>query len=320
MVGRGILDSSEITRGDDKSCEPSPLFKKLKELGFCDIDGYLSTSLCVYDCKNILIDGIVIRDAPFWTLIVRNNSENVVIDNVKIIGSWRYNADGIDICTSDNVKVRNSFIRTFDDCLVARGRMLPGEGMNTRNLEVENCVLWCDWGKAMEIWAITSCLIENISFRNCRVIHTHVASMDITTCNGSSNIVIRNINFEDIEVDLDPVIRSPFYQKDDSEVYKHDPSWRGDLALVTAYLGDPKYESWKTQDLTYKNIMYKNIRQVGDGTPLNVTLENRYRQLVIDGVRLENVERDELRAIGEVKNLSDVNPRGGTPANPGTVE
>ena len=109
------------------------------------------------------IEGITLKDSMFWSLIVRNHCENIVIDNIKIIGQWRYNSDGIDICSSKNVTVKNSFVRSFDDCFVARAPYLKDETEDVENITVENCVMWCDWGKSLEIWCGNKpCAIRNI--------------------------------------------------------------------------------------------------------------------------------------------------------------
>jgi hypothetical protein len=39
----------------------------------------------------------------------------VDISNYKLIGLWRYNSDGIEICNSEDVTIRDSFVRSFDD-------------------------------------------------------------------------------------------------------------------------------------------------------------------------------------------------------------
>lgn len=67
---------------------------------------------------SVVVEGVVLRDAPFWNCIVRGGSRNVVIDNVKVIGAWRYNSDGVDVAGCEDVIVRNCCIRSFDDCTV----------------------------------------------------------------------------------------------------------------------------------------------------------------------------------------------------------
>lgn len=85
-------------------------------------------------------NGITVRDATFfspwcWTLVL-NSATNCLVDNVKIIGGRVINDDGIDICRTKDVEIRNSFIRCQDDCIAPK--------WSCENLVVTNCVLWSD--------------------------------------------------------------------------------------------------------------------------------------------------------------------------------
>ena len=119
VVGRGILDCSTFERADVRAQE----FRASHGLPPVDTE-FACHSCVVYASENVLIEGIVIRDTPFWALIVRSGSRNVTIDNVKIVGQWRYNSDGIDISASSDVKVKDCFVRSYDDCLVVLGAYL----------------------------------------------------------------------------------------------------------------------------------------------------------------------------------------------------
>ena len=135
-------------------------------------------NLVLNHCKNCLVEGIILRDAPMWSIIIRNDSENITVDNIKIIGQWRYNSDGINICTSKNVTVKNCFVRSFDDCIITRGAYLEGESGNVENATVENCVLWCDWGKSIETWCGHKATeIKNILFKNNYLIHLNAVAL-----------------------------------------------------------------------------------------------------------------------------------------------
>ena len=71
-------------------------------------------------CKDIEIDGITIRDSLVYN-IRPIACENLTIKNIKIIGNWRYNSDGIDMHNCENVVIDNCFIRTFDDSICIKG-------------------------------------------------------------------------------------------------------------------------------------------------------------------------------------------------------
>ena len=104
--GRGILDTSKFKRGDEyKLCEEPR--STLKKLGVTDYDTTRATCFTAYGCNNLKVEGIILRDAPCWTFITRNGCRNVEIDNIKIIGQWRYNSDGVDLCTTYGATLKN---------------------------------------------------------------------------------------------------------------------------------------------------------------------------------------------------------------------
>lgn len=182
IAGEGILDGSKEKRGSDD----------------CYND---DTAGCMKfrSCKNIRIGGIVCRDPALWTISLFA-CENIVIDNIKLIGLWRHNADGIDFCNTSNVCLKNSFLRCFDDCVVIKG--LPGYGYrNAENYLVENCVVWCDWGRALEIGAETVAdEMKNILFRGCSVIRSDFSSLDVQNCDRAA---VTQVVFENIRIEYD---------------------------------------------------------------------------------------------------------------------
>ena len=86
------------------------------------IDGSRSTtharSLLVVQGADVRIEGVILRDSSTWNLPIRE-SDRVIVENVKILG-YRANSDGIDICNSRDVTVRNCFLRTLDDLIVVK--------------------------------------------------------------------------------------------------------------------------------------------------------------------------------------------------------
>lgn len=68
--------------------------------------------------QDILLEGVILRDASTWTIPIRR-SDRVTVKNVKLLG-YRANSDGIDICNSRDVTVEGCFIRTLDDLIVIK--------------------------------------------------------------------------------------------------------------------------------------------------------------------------------------------------------
>jgi hypothetical protein len=59
--------------------------------------------------ENITLEGVIFRSPSEWTVVVEN-SKNVRIDNVKLIGH-RPCVDGIDVSSSEQVEITNNFFR-----------------------------------------------------------------------------------------------------------------------------------------------------------------------------------------------------------------
>ena len=203
ITGRGILDSSKIRRTHSDGRYLRTLSAEEKA-DLTDV-----TSFMCRQCANVRVEGVVFRDSPFWILIVRNGCRNVVFDNVKTVGQWRYNADGIDICGCEDVVVRNSFIRSFDDSFVVRDGGISsdlGSCQPARNIRCENTILWCDWGynfKA-QLTGKRGALIENVVVSNCVFANVQNAGIVIAARPGGPDVTIRDVTVAGIEYDVPP--------------------------------------------------------------------------------------------------------------------
>jgi hypothetical protein len=89
--------------------------------------------------------------------VVAKNCDGLVIDNLKICCANMICDDGIDLVNTRHVVIRNTFVRTMDDCICAKG-MDPGVdaewralGQPCEDIEVSNCVLWSDAANVFRI-------------------------------------------------------------------------------------------------------------------------------------------------------------------------
>ena len=267
VIGRGVLDSSPYRRNNDYNGDDGhEVTDALKNLDLTERDIQYASMFNAYNCKNLTIDGITFVDAPLWTLILRNGCENVIINNIKIIGQWRYNSDGVDICNSYNVVLQNSFIRSFDDSVVIRAPYLDGESGGCSGITVKNNVLWCDCGKNLEIWSgCCDSVIENILFADNYLIHVQCIAISIDTWFGSDSIIVRNVLYDGICVEHDEDHLPMQYNDCDNAEYEypHEINY-SDMSLVRIAvgtlgknLGNQQFDT--TVDVSGFDIRYKNI-------------------------------------------------------------
>ena len=293
IMGRGIIDSSLYRRGDDYHDGGREIYDDLIAHGVekePSEAGYICSNIVIYNCKNVYIEGITLKDSMFWSLIVRNHCENIVIDNIKIIGQWRYNSDGIDICASKNVTVKNSFVRSFDDCFVARAPYLKDETEDVENITVENCVLWCDWGKSLEIWCGNKpCAIRNISFNNVYLIRLNVVAINITTWYGSEMSLVENVSYKNIFMDYDGVEyrMAEDYESDTHHEYINDLSKTVTavhiaperLGMATGNQGIIAADNYDDYNVCYRNITFDNVRCTEKKPLISIGENNSYTSI-----------------------------------------
>lgn len=176
ILGRGVIDLSRL-------------------------DWHERMALTLDFCEDILIEGITITGTAHWTVRLLG-CKNAVIDNIKLYGH-RENSDGIDIVSSQDVVVKNCFVRTGDDAICVKA-MLPPPACGGHNIVVEHCVVWNDKVRCFGIASETTHDISHVIFRHCDVVRSfadwtaELGSLAIIMCDAST---ISKILFEDIFIE-----------------------------------------------------------------------------------------------------------------------
>lgn len=272
IFGRGILDGSGFKRVADGS-----------EIGGSGLLNFAR-------CKNVTVEGVILRDSCMWTATMIN-CVGVAFSDVKVIGMWRYNSDGFDFVNSQNVYVENCFLRTFDDAVVLKGLRLDEkrevEKMNPEHYVIEGCTIWCDWGGALEIGAETVADEYNdIEFRNCDIIRTDQGAMRI---HSGDRAEIHNVRYENISVEYSVYDTKNVYQENDDMTYEP-----GDIPAHDAFIKNWMYCGVWTKDNVaghVHDIRYDNITIYKDSTvPEPVILLNGFdAEHVIEDITVANV-------------------------------
>lgn len=276
IIGYGILDNSDMERANE-----------INGCAVLDPDAGENTGNPIFlnRCENVLIEGITIVNASGWSIYI-DGCENVIVDNIKLIGMWRYNSDGCDICNSKNVILKNSFLRNFDDCIVIKGFKL-NNNLPLENVIAENCVLWCDWGRNIEVGAETSApYMKEIKFRNCDIISGCHIMMEVQH---GDRAQISNVYFEDIRVEYRAKTDRPQYQKSIENVYVHE----NDNYVPVLFALIIGKTMWAIDDESgdLKNVYFKDIAvTTEDGSvPTNSHISLRGEENKIEGVFFENI-------------------------------
>ena len=83
--------------------------------------------------KDVVIDGITVCNAPGWIVSFWSGNENLAVRNVKMLGNFRYNTDGVQTGTT-GLLVENCYLQCNDDNFSLNGIC--------RDVTVRNNVLW----------------------------------------------------------------------------------------------------------------------------------------------------------------------------------
>lgn len=268
-------------------------------------DRYPLGNIRMFDTKEIIIEDVILMDSANWVCALFN-CEDIYINNIKLVGQWRYNTDGIDLINSSNVKIKNCFVRSFDDSICIKAINNHG---TCENIEVENCVCWCDWGKTLEIGLETSANeYRNISYKNCDLIHNEAAAMAISNGNYAH---IHNISYENINVEFQKYTRAPILQENDQMTYPQNVFARmGETIRITNEKYCKTYDSdiadnrdlkpAKSENISYKNINVYADEEMGN---IKIKLHSYSNEALVENVKIEN-----LKVNGKpIKSLAEVN-------------
>jgi hypothetical protein len=236
---------------------------------------------------------VTLHNSTSWQ-VVPINCTNVAINNIKIV-SDQASDDGIDIVRTRKTRIRNSFIRTKDDCIVIKAHLGYPREVAVDDMVAENCVFWnAAWGNALEIgFELNAAEIKNISFRNSDIIHVEAgAAISIHNAGRGhvKNVVFENIRIEDARQKLfDFAIFRSQYSEDGTR----DPEERKRLYLNGAWDGVLQVPAAQKEHHAQfrgniSGVLLKNIRIVDGLFPYSVFYGYDEKHN-IDGVTIDNL-------------------------------
>ncbi len=220
-------------------------------------------------CSKVTVRDVHLTSPGSWTLNF-HQTKGAVIEGVTIRSRdlGMHNNDGIDLDSSENVRIRNCDIVSGDDALCIKA---TSSGKPSRDIVASDCKLSTRCN-AIKLGTEAIGGFENISISNCAITNTKMSGIALYCVDGAD---LRNVTISDITMDgvIVPI------------------SIRLGSRLSTFREGDkPKATPGKLRDVTIKNVSAKNIGMIG-------MLINGVPGYPVEALTLENIQF-ELPGVG----------------------
>ncbi len=211
-------------------------------------------------CKNVTVRDVRLTNPGAWTLNFYHTEDALVEGvNIRSRGLKMHNNDGINIDSSEGVRVRNCDVDSGDDALVIKATSAANP---SRDIEVANCKL-STRTNAIKLGTESIGGFSDIRISNCEVNNTRMAGIALYAVDGGD---LRNVTISDVSMDGVAV----------------PVSIRLGARLKTFREGEKaKSMPGKLRDVTIRNMSAKNIEMIGmliNGVPDHpveaLTLEN----------------------------------------------
>ena len=153
-----------------------------------------------YRCKNVLIEGVTIKNSPMWE-IHPVLSTNVTVRGVRI-SSHGPNNDGCDPESCTDVLIKDCYFDTGDDCIAIKsGRNADGRRLNApaQNILIQDCQMKDGHG-GITIGSEISGGVRNVFGENCRMDSSNLDHALRVKNNAMRGGLLENLYFRNIDV------------------------------------------------------------------------------------------------------------------------
>jgi polygalacturonase len=153
-----------------------------------------------YACRNVLIEGVKLRGAPFWQ-VHPVLSRNVIVRGLDILGHGPNN-DGCDPESCRDVLIEHVVFDTGDDCIAVKsGRNADGRriGVPSENFVIRDCVMREGHG-GITMGSEISGGVRNIFAERCRLDSANLDYAIRFKNNAMRGGLLEGFHYRDIEV------------------------------------------------------------------------------------------------------------------------
>jgi unsaturated rhamnogalacturonyl hydrolase len=245
---------------------------------FTPADGLRPNFFQPIRCRNVLIEGVKIRNSPMWE-VNPTLCTNVIVRNLDIL-SHGPNNDGCDPDSCKDVLIENCIFDTGDDCIAIKsGRNNDGRRVNvaSENFIIRNCTMKDGHG-GVTIGSEISGSCRNVFVENCRMDSPNLNAVLRIKSNAVRGGVLENIFMKDITVGQ---VAQQVLQID----FNYEEGSKGNYKPVA------------------RNIVMENITV--DKTPQIVRVVG-FEGVDISGVRIQNSTFHKVAREDSISNTKDV--------------
>ena len=236
-----------------------------------------------YKSKNILIEGVTLKNSPMWFI------NPVLCENVSVIGvtveGLGPNNDGCNPESSKDVLIKDCFFNTGDDCIAIKsGRNNDGRRINipSENIVIQNCKMQEGHGGVV-IGSEISGGVKNVFAENCSMSSPNLDRAIRIKTNSVRGGTIENLFVRNIEVGevKEAVLTINFFYEE------------GDGGEYT-----PNVKNIVLENVKSKKSNYGLLIRAYDRSPITgLKLVNCQFNNVTDGNIIENVKSPIIKAV-----------------------
>lgn len=179
-----------------------------------------------YECQNVLIEGVTIKDSPFW-LVNPVLCQSVTVRAVRFL-SHGPNSDGCDPESCDHVLIEDCLFDTGDDCIAIKsGRNADGRRINvpSQNIVIRNCKMREGHGGVV-IGSEISGGVNNVYVENCQMDSPYLERAIRIKTNSIRGGLIEKLRYRNISVGKvkTAIVVNFYYEEGDAGTF--DPTVR----------------------------------------------------------------------------------------------
>lgn len=222
-----------------------------------------------FDCERVLIEGVTIRNAPFWLI------NPVLCRHVTVRGvtceSLGPNSDGCDPESCRNVVIEDCLFDTGDDCIAIKsGRNADGRRIATpcENIVIRNCDMKAGHGGVV-IGSEISGGVRNVFAENLRMSSPDLERAIRIKTNSVRGGTLEHLRYRDIEIGRvkDAIVINFHYEEGDAGAF--DPVVR-DIEISNVICQDADrvfqvrgFERAPISDFRLDNLRFEQAAEIG---------------------------------------------------------